>query len=219
VDRVLKEPPAQSTAVLDQVPVLLPAVRAADQATRFLLVEIDRQGADLTWSDGTGPRPAAKEVVEGGHDVLHKVREGGGWGERRVQTRAEDSWERNAGVVAADLEKQVAERCPEIVLVTGDVRAVGLLRDAVGAKVREVLVEVPGGSRADGVNQQAWSWWTAPARCCAGRTARRPARRCPRSPRTSAGCTRWSEGLALRRAGVLCRWMSGMGDRKRPLGV
>jgi hypothetical protein len=42
------------------------------------------------------------------------------------------------------------------VLVTGDVRAVGLLRDAVGAKVREVLVEVPGGSRADGVNQQAF---------------------------------------------------------------
>jgi hypothetical protein len=156
VDRVLREPPALSTAVLDAVPVLLPAARAADQSTRFLLVEIDRQGADLTWSDGTGPRPAAKEVVEGGHDVLHKVREGGGWGERRVQTRAEDSWERNAGVVAADLEKQVAERCPEIVLVTGDVRAVGLLRDAVGAKVREVLVEVPGGSRADGVNQQAF---------------------------------------------------------------
>jgi hypothetical protein len=144
VDRVLREPPALSTAVLDAVPVLLPAARAADQSTRFLLVEIDRQGADLTWSDGTGPRPAAKEVVEGGHDVLHKVREGGGWGERRVQTRAEDSWERNAGVVAADLEKQVAERCP------------GLLRDAVGAKVREVLVEVPGGSRADGVNQQAF---------------------------------------------------------------
>jgi hypothetical protein len=156
VDRVLREPPAVSTAVLDAVPVLLPAARAADQSTRFLLVEIDRQGADLTWSDGTGPRGEAKEVVDGGHDVLHKVREGGGWGERRVQTRAEDSWERNAAVVAADLDKQVAERTPEIVLVTGDVRAVGLLRDAVGARVRELLVEVPGGSRADGVNAKAF---------------------------------------------------------------
>jgi hypothetical protein len=156
VDRVLREPPARSTAVLDAVPVLLPAARAADQSTRFLLVEIDRQGADLTWSDGTGPRPAAKEVVDGGHDVLHKVREGGGWGERRVQTRAEDSWERNASVVATDLDKQVTEKCPEVVLVTGDVRAVGLLREAVGPKVRELLVEVPGGSRADGVNQQAF---------------------------------------------------------------
>jgi hypothetical protein len=94
--------------------------------------------------------------VDGGHDVLHKVREGGGWGERRVQTRAEDSWERNASVVATDLDKQVTEKCPEVVLVTGDVRAVGLLREAVGPKVRELLVEVPGGSRADGVNQQAF---------------------------------------------------------------
>ena len=78
VDRVLKSPPAQSTAVLDDVPVLLPAVRAADEATRFLLVEIDRQGADLTWSDGSGVRGSSKETVEGDHDVLHKVKEGGG---------------------------------------------------------------------------------------------------------------------------------------------
>ncbi|HEY0189213.1 MAG TPA: Vms1/Ankzf1 family peptidyl-tRNA hydrolase [Cellulomonas sp.] len=157
LDRVLREPPTVSTAVLDAVPVLMPAARSADQSTRFLLVEIDRQGADLTWSDGTGPRGAAHEVVEGGHDVLHKVREGGGWAQRRLATRAEDSWERNASAVAADLDRQVAERLPEIVLVTGDVRAVALLRDAVGARVRDLLVEVPGGSRADGVNERAFT--------------------------------------------------------------
>lgn len=156
VDRVVKEPPAQSTAVLDDVPVLAPAVRSADQTTRFLLVTIDRQGADLTWSDGTGVRPTGREVVDGDHDVLHKVREGGGWSHRRMQTRAEDSWEHNAKTVAAELDRQVAERCPEVVLVTGDLRAVGLLREAVGGRVRDLLVEVPGGSRADGVNQQAF---------------------------------------------------------------
>lgn len=155
VDRTVKEPPARSSAVYDAVPALAPAVRAADQATRFVLVEIDRQGADLTWSDGTSARPE-REVVDGDHDVLHKIREGGGWSHRRMQTRAEDSWERNAETVAADLDKQVAERHPEIVLVTGDVRAVALLRDAVGQPVRDLLVEVPGGSRADGVNQSAF---------------------------------------------------------------
>lgn len=155
VDRTVKEPPAQSSAVYDAVPALAPAVRAADQATSFVLVEIDRQGADLTWSDGTSARPE-REVVEGDHDVLHKIREGGGWSHRRMQTRAEDSWERNAETVAADLDKQVAERHPEIVLVTGDVRAVALLREAVGQQVRELLFEVQGGSRADGVNQAAF---------------------------------------------------------------
>ena len=162
IDRVVKEPPAQSSAVYDPVPALAPAVRAADQATRFVLVEIDRQGADLTWSDGTTARPE-REVVEGDHDVLHKIREGGGWSHRRMQTRAEDSWERNAETVAADLDKQVAERSPEVVLVTGDVRAVGLLRDALGQHVRELLVEVPGGSRADGVNQSAFEQRVAEA--------------------------------------------------------
>jgi hypothetical protein len=157
VDRVLKSPPAQSSAVLDDVPVLLPAVRAADEATRFLLVEVDRQGADLTWSDGSGVRGSSKETVEGDHDVLHKVKEGGGaWAHKRVQVRAEDSWERNAETVAADLDKQVVEKKPEIVLVTGDVRAVSLLCHAVAPRTRELVVEVQGGSRADGVNQQAF---------------------------------------------------------------
>lgn len=157
VDRVLKESPAQSTAVLDDVPVLLPAVRAADQATRFLLVEVDRQGADLTWSDGSGLKAAQKETVEGDHDELRKVKEtGDGWRSRRVQMRAEDSWERNAETVAADLDRQVVEKKPEIVLVTGDVRAVSLLCHAVAPRTKDLLVEVPGGSRADGVKQDVF---------------------------------------------------------------
>jgi len=164
VDRVLKEPPARSTAVLDDVPGLLPAVRAGDQSTRFLLVEVDRQGADLTWSDGSGVRESSKESVEGDHDVLHKVKEGGGaWAHKRVQVRAEDSWERNAETVAADLDRQVVEKKPEIVLVTGDVRAVSLLCHALAPRTKDLVVEVPGGSRADGVNQQAFKQRVADA--------------------------------------------------------
>jgi hypothetical protein len=164
VDRVLKEAPAQSTATLDDVPVLLPAVRAADQSSRFLLVEVDRQGADLTWSDGSGLREVSKESVEGDHDELRKVKESGdGWRSRRVQMRAEDSWERNAETVAAELDKQVVEKKPEIVLVTGDVRAVSLLCHAVAPRTKDLLVEVTGGSRADGVNQQVFQQRVAAA--------------------------------------------------------
>lgn len=155
LDRVLTEPPAQSSATCGPVPVLLPAARAADESTSYLLVEVDRQGADLTWSDGTGRRAVDEEGVEGDHDVLHKVREGG-LSHRRMQARVEDSWERNAETVAAELDKQVVERRPELVLLTGDVRAVALVKDAVGQAVRDLLVEVPGGSRAEGVNRAAF---------------------------------------------------------------
>ncbi|QGQ19737.1 hypothetical protein GC089_11510 [Cellulomonas sp. JZ18] len=155
VDRVLTEPPAQSTAACGPAPLLLPAARAADESTPFLLVEVNRQGADLTWTDGSGLLPTGTETVEGDHDEMHKV-QGGGWAHRRWQQRVQDSWERNVDTVAADLDRQVTERKPELVILTGDVRAVALLKDAVGQEVREVLVEVPGGSRAEGVNEAAF---------------------------------------------------------------
>ncbi len=155
VDRVLTEPPAQSTAACGSVPLLLPAARAADESTRFLLVEVNRQGADYTWTDGSGLLADVTETVEGDHDEMHKV-QGGGWAHRRWQQRVQDSWERNVDVVAADLDRQVTEHKPELVILTGDIRAVALLKDAVGQEVQEVLVEVPGGSRAEGVNEEAF---------------------------------------------------------------
>jgi hypothetical protein len=155
VDRVLAAPPTQSFAVFGPAPALLPAARAADEATRYLLVEVDRMGADLTWSEGPGLRGVPMDSVEGGHDVLHKVNEGGA-SHRRLAARAEDSRERNAEAVAAELDRVVARRHPELVIITGDVRAVALVREAAGQRVREALVEVPGGSRADGVNRDAF---------------------------------------------------------------
>ncbi|MCC2319364.1 baeRF2 domain-containing protein [Cellulomonas chengniuliangii] len=155
IDRILADAPAQSQATLGPVPVLLSAAQAGDESTRFLLVEVDRQGADLSWSDWSGLKVAESDVVEGDHDVLHKVREGG-TAQRRMETRAQDSWERNAQAIAAELDKQVSERSPELVLLTGDIRAVGLVRDALGQHARERLVVVPGGSRADGVNKEAF---------------------------------------------------------------
>jgi hypothetical protein len=157
VDRVLTEPPAQSSAVFGPAPALLQAVRAADETVTYVLVEVDRNGADLTWAAGgagrteDGPRT---ETVDGGHDDVHKTREGGL--ARRSQTRAEDSWERNAEAVAAVLDKRVTERSPDLVLVTGDVRAIALLRDAVGQQTRELLVEVPGGGRGEGLHQASF---------------------------------------------------------------
>jgi hypothetical protein len=157
VDRVLSEPPAQSHAVVGPAPALLPAVRAADETVTYLLVVVDRTGADLTWGAGGTVRTEGgpeTETVEGGHDDVHKTREGGL--DRRSQTRAEDSWERNAEAVAAVIDKRVAERGPDLVVVTGDGRAVRLVCDALGQHAREVTVEVQGGARGQGVNQGAF---------------------------------------------------------------
>ncbi|MCV2396030.1 Vms1/Ankzf1 family peptidyl-tRNA hydrolase [Actinotalea sp. M2MS4P-6] len=151
-DRVLADAPAREEAFHAGVPSLMPAAQAIDEAVRYLLVETDRNGADLTWSGIDIP----DEQVVGGHDVMHKVH-AGGWSHRRMQTRVEDSWERNAEAVADELDKLVAAHHPEVVLITGDVRAVSMIRDAVGKHCAEVLVEVPGGSRADGVKADVFA--------------------------------------------------------------
>lgn len=156
-DQVLADPPVRDEAFHDGSPSLLPAVRAADEAVRYLLVEIDRSGADLSWSGTDSHRPDTElGEVEGGHDVLHKY-QGGGWSHRRFQARVQDSWERNAEAVSEEVERIVTRYKPELVLVTGDVRAVALLKEAAGHETSAVLTEVPGGARADGVKAESFA--------------------------------------------------------------
>lgn len=151
-DRVLADAPAREEAFHDGVPALMPAAQALEEAVSYLLVEVDRSGADLSWSGLELP----DGQVDGGHDVLHKVRSGS-WSQRRMQTRAEDSWDRNAEAVAHELTRLVAAHHPEMVLLTGDVRAVAAIVDACSKQVAEVLVEVPGGSRAEGAKEDVFA--------------------------------------------------------------
>ncbi|UZN04758.1 hypothetical protein [Cellulomonas sp. S1-8] len=157
VDRVLGPAPVQSRGVYGSVPALSQVVRASEEGVCYLLVAVDRTGADLRWVDTDevdGDAPAV-ETVDGGHDDVHKVREGGL--ARRGQTRAEDSWQRNSEAVAAVVDRRVREKVPGMVLLTGDLRAVALVKEALGQHVRDVLVEVPGGGRGDGVRQEAFA--------------------------------------------------------------
>ncbi|MBE7701771.1 hypothetical protein H9623_15870 [Oerskovia sp. Sa1BUA8] len=156
VDRVLKDPPAVTKGLWGPVPALLQAARAADESVDYVRVVVDRQGADLTWSVAGGHVPYGDaESVEGGHDVINKVRTGG-LSHKRIEARAEDSWERNAEAVAAELDRQVLEHRPEVILMTGDVRAVPLVRAALNKATDELVVEVAGGGRAPGINEAAF---------------------------------------------------------------
>lgn len=154
VDRTLGDPPPVTQGVWGRIPRLWEVVRAADEVVEYVLVIVDRRGADLFWTNaGAG---SAVESVIGGHDEIHKAH-ASGTSQRRAESRAEDSWERNAEQVAADLDRQVEAHRPEVVLLAGDVRAVGLVRAALGRAARELVVEVAGGSRGAGVNEAAFS--------------------------------------------------------------
>ncbi|MGP9538813.1 baeRF2 domain-containing protein [Brachybacterium sp. AOP43-C2-M15] len=158
VDRVLPAPPLQESAHRGEFPQLLPLLQLTPFAVSQLLVVVDRAGADLHLrapenpSIAHGPNGLGEDAtVEGGHDVLHKANLGGGsqhgWRANNSQARVEDSWERNADAVAAAVEKTLREHRVDMVMLSGDVRAMGLLRDALGKETRDRLIEISSGSR------------------------------------------------------------------------
>jgi hypothetical protein len=153
LERVLAEPPTVSRAEYGPVPVLLDAARSADESVDYLVVVVDRVGADLTWSWGGDPtRQPEPLTVEAGHDVLNKVRTGT-TADKRIDHRVEDSWERNAEAVAHEVDKQVTEHKPELVVLTGDVRALALVRAELSRQTLDLAVDVPGGSRGGGAKE------------------------------------------------------------------
>ncbi|HLR93714.1 MAG TPA: Vms1/Ankzf1 family peptidyl-tRNA hydrolase [Jiangellaceae bacterium] len=153
LDRVFPLRPMRDIAHVGIAPHLLPMLRAQSLAVPYLLVRLDRAGADITVVDSSGAHVSERQV-EGGHDVLHKV-PGGGWSQRRYQSRVEDSWERNAATVAVDLDKVVSRHCPSVVLLAGDVRAAAELHQHAGKRTRELLVDLETGGRESGISEEA----------------------------------------------------------------
>ncbi|GAB3173422.1 Vms1/Ankzf1 family peptidyl-tRNA hydrolase [Myceligenerans halotolerans] len=143
VDRVLHEAPTADLASWSNVPELLQAVRAADESVELLVVVTDRKGADFTRT-GVGGREYEEYTAP--DDEIAKT---GSTGVKRarIESRAEDSWGRNATAIAAEVERWVDESAPELVVLTGDVRTVPAVREGIGRPVAEICVEIPGGVR------------------------------------------------------------------------
>ncbi|PFG42701.1 hypothetical protein ATJ88_1371 [Isoptericola jiangsuensis] len=156
VDRVLKEPPAVTVGLWHEVPSLLQAARSADENVDAVCVTVDRQGADFCRVGADGYATGPVESFEAPHDEVSKsssttVKRA------TIESRAEDSWRRNAEAVAAEIDRRVAEERPETVLISGDVRAVHLVKAALGQGAGRLTVEVSGGGRGPGIRQAAFA--------------------------------------------------------------
>jgi Bacterial archaeo-eukaryotic release factor family 2 len=154
VDVVLPQAPTAQEAVWGPAPQLMPAVRALNQTTPYLLVNIDRAGADVELH-GTLDDPVELTQIEGDNDVLHKVA-GGGPSQVRYQHRAEDSWQRNAAEVVQIVSRLVRRHRPAAVLLAGDEHAVGAFLEHAGPEVTPLSTRLHGGGRADGVSAGAF---------------------------------------------------------------
>jgi release factor family 2 len=153
LDEVLPMAPSTEQPVWGPAPHLLPGVRATCTSVPYFLVKIDRAGADVE-IHGAPDERVETETVEGDHDVLHKV-PGGGWAHLRQQKRVEDSLERNATEVAQAVARLHRRFHPALVLLAGDVRAVGAFLEHAPSEVASITVQLDSGGRADGVKEEA----------------------------------------------------------------
>lgn len=134
-------------ATWGSLPVVRPIVGWRQSQPAYVVVLIDRTGADLF-----GVRRGSADLhaeVEGEHDEIRKVGPGG-WSQHRYQQRAEDSWEQNAEQVAEAVERLVVQVQPAFVAVAGDVRAVGLLRGSLPKETADLVHVIEGERPWDG---------------------------------------------------------------------
>jgi hypothetical protein len=145
----LPHPPRTELARWHSLPSIAPVIEHRQGTVPFVTVVTDRVGADLMWS---GSHDDGSTSVAGDDDALTKVRKGG-WSHRRMQQRAENTWENTANDVAAALEEIVGRVRPRVVTVAGDVRMVQFLRDRLPTQIAALLRDVPGGRSEDGSEQ------------------------------------------------------------------
>ncbi|HVM55474.1 MAG TPA: Vms1/Ankzf1 family peptidyl-tRNA hydrolase [Acidimicrobiales bacterium] len=145
VEAHLPDPPRADAGWLGELPRLATLIEARQRQLPHLLVLADRTGADLFGVTASG-RSIVIEAGDGDAENVQKV-VSGGWSQRRIQQRAVNTWEENAGEVAEDAARLAKRIDARLVLVGGDVHAVRFLEDALPKDIRPLVREIDGATR------------------------------------------------------------------------
>ena len=132
-----------------------PFLAWAQRSIGYLVVVTDHTGADISVRRWPAIRDGVSHV-EGSHDEIVRTAAGGwrAWSQARYQRRVVDSWEHNATEVAEAVSALARESAAELVLITGDIRSVRMMHDALPQRLQSLTRIVEGGSTRD---EEGWS--------------------------------------------------------------
>jgi Bacterial archaeo-eukaryotic release factor family 2 len=146
LDLVMPSPPRREIARFAPLPHLMPLIAQAGAFVPHVVVVADRVGAEVRVV-GPGAQEDDHEVRGNDFDI-HKVK-AGGWANKKYQQSAENTWEKNAKLVAEDVTRAVRRTGAAVVAVTGDVRAVTDLRNELPEEVAGLVQVVEEPSQLD----------------------------------------------------------------------
>ncbi|MDF5758695.1 Vms1/Ankzf1 family peptidyl-tRNA hydrolase [Spongiactinospora sp. TRM90649] len=147
-DEAMSDPPALPIATWSALPHVMPLLAQRGESVPQLRVIIDHTGADVIVIGPGSPRRTAVHAQEW---PLTKTAQGG-WSQKRYERSVEETWERNAMAVAAEVDEEVRRIGAELVVVAGEPRSRAMLLDHLGAEASARVVVAERGSRAEGAD-------------------------------------------------------------------
>jgi Bacterial archaeo-eukaryotic release factor family 2 len=153
LDTWLPVPPATPIVRWSSLPYLLPLAAQNVPPVPYVVVIMDRIGADLRGYAASGEL-ATRATVDGADHPVHKVA-GTGWSHLKMQHRVENTARNNAAEVADAVAHMVDELQAQLVVIAAEVQARTDLREALPKRVLEIAVDTQTGGRADGIDEAA----------------------------------------------------------------
>ena len=128
---------AEEVVQVDTLPRHVPFLRDRFERRPHVVVRADRTGAQIARVE-RGETSRDTEVT-GNEEHISKVN-AGGWSQRRFQNRAEHHWDQNAQEVADAVVRDADAIDAELIVVTGDERAVHLVAEHLPERLRDHVV-------------------------------------------------------------------------------
>ena len=152
---------------MEPVPDLLPLVKHRPEELPYVVAEVSREHGEIRLYRAGAGAPSSVREVEGESENIHKFH-GGGWSELRFQHHTEDVWRRNADEVAGEIDRVARASGARLIVLAGDIRARGLVKDNLSEASQALVSEVDshthtGGADSanleDQVNQRVAELW------------------------------------------------------------
>jgi hypothetical protein len=142
------------SATAGPIPDLLPLIQHRPEVFPYVVAEVSRDNGEIRLHHAGTTAPATIEEVQGSSEHLHKF-SGGGWSQLRFQHHTEEIWRRNADEVAAQIDRVVSSSGAKLVVLSGDIRARGLVQDQLSKAAQELVRVVDSHTHTAGADPDA----------------------------------------------------------------
>jgi hypothetical protein len=149
INEQLAGPPPAAVIRLSDYPYVVPLLDLEMRSPTYVFATIDRAGADVSLYRGSA---GSSKSIDGGGYPVHKPVTAGWNGYGDFQHTTEEALRMNCRAVADHLTRLVDEADPEVVFLTGEVRALAELVPALPKRVAERVSQLHTGARKSGMD-------------------------------------------------------------------